>query len=107
VQLLTLAEIQERLRDGQYRLSGHALARIVERNITEAMIRQVGAKAELIEDYPDDKYSPSCLLLGFSQEGEPLHLHVSRVDGPMVKIITLYRPDPGVWKDCRIRKAEP
>lgn len=105
--LLTLADIQERLRNGRYRLSEHALVRAVERNITAETIRQVGERAELIEEYPEDKYSPSCLLLGFSRNGEPLHLHVSRADGPTVKIITLYRPDPTVWEGFRLRKAEP
>ena len=105
--MLTLAEIQQRLRDGQYRLSEHALTRVVERNITADMIRQAGDKAELIEDYPEDKYSPSCLLLGFSRDGGVLHLHVSRADGPTVKIITLYRPDPSAWVDFRMRKGGP
>ena len=27
------------------------------------------SRAEIIEDYPNDKYGPSCLLLGFTQAG--------------------------------------
>ena len=37
-------------------------------------IREAGATAELIDDYPDDKYSPSALLLGFTAAGRLLHL---------------------------------
>jgi hypothetical protein len=103
---MSVEEIRERLTRGHYRLSDHALARLVERNITAEQIQQAGANAELIEDYPGDKYSPSCLLLGFTSEGKPLHLHVSRAENPTVKIITLYVPDPESWTNYRVRKAK-
>jgi len=105
--LLNLDEIRQRLADGQYMLSDHALMRLVERNIREEVIRQVGAGAEIIEDYPNDKYAPSCLLLGFASDGSTLHLQVSREESPVVKIITLYIPDPDLWLNHRIRKAKP
>jgi Domain of unknown function (DUF4258) len=62
--MLTEEDIGKLLAAGRYLLSRHALRRMVERNISDAMIREAGAVAELIEDYPNDKYSPSCLLLG-------------------------------------------
>ena len=102
--MLSMEQIRRRLSAGQYQFSEHALARVVERNITAEMIQQAGKTAERIEDYPDDKYSPSCLLLGFAPDGTPLHLHVSRADNPVVKIITLYVPDRRLWIDYRIRK---
>ena len=67
-------------------------------------IRQAGANAELIEDYPDDKYAPSVLLLGFSEADRPLHLQVSRIDSDLVKIITLYEPDETEWYNYRQRR---
>jgi len=76
----------------------------VERNISETEIRQAGANAKIIEDYPDDKYSPSCLLLGFTEGGRPLHIQVSYVDADLVKIITLYEPDEGEWIDFAQRR---
>jgi hypothetical protein len=100
-------EIRELLSGGRYALSRHALHRMVERNISDEMIRQAGGSAELIEDYPDDKYAPSCLLLGLTTNGTPLHFHVSRAAGTHAKIITLYSPDPDEWEDNRIRKAKP
>ena len=76
----------------------------MERNISEAEIRQAGTRAILIEDYPDDKYSPSCLLLGFTQAERPLHLQVSYADSDLVKIITLYEPDEDEWYNYRHRR---
>jgi hypothetical protein len=69
----------------------------VERNISDQEIRQVGGQANVIEDYPDDKYSPSCPLLGFTQTRRPLHIQVSLAKTELVKIVTLYEPDPSEW----------
>lgn len=78
---------------------------MVERNIPEREIREAGAAAVLIEDYPADKYSHSCLLLGFAKTGRALHLHVSRAAGtPRVRIITLYEPDPAAWINFEQRR---
>ncbi|MBI5777461.1 MAG: DUF4258 domain-containing protein [Nitrospirae bacterium] len=67
-------------------------------------IRQAGEQARIIEDYPDDKYAPSCLLLGFSQAGRPLHIQVSYVESDLLKIITIYEPDPKEWYDYTRRR---
>ena len=96
--------IRRQLASGEFEFSRHALKRAVERNISELEIRQAGAKAMLIEDYPDDKYSPSCLLLGFTETERPLHLQVSYADTELVKIITLYEPDETEWYDYTHRR---
>jgi hypothetical protein len=64
------------------------------RNISDAEIQQAGVQARLIEDYPDDKYAPSSLLLGFTVTGRPLHIQASHVDSDFLKIITIYEPNP-------------
>lgn len=73
----TLEHVRQQLASGEFEFSRHALRRVVERNISAAEIQKAGAAAEVIEDYPDDKYSPSALLLGFAASGRPLHFHVS------------------------------
>jgi len=66
--------------------------------------RKSGRRAQLlIEDYPDDKYSPSALLLGFTAGGRPLHFQVSFAETDLTKIITIYEPDPNEWVDYRRR----
>ncbi len=86
----TLETLRRQLSLGEFEFSHHAFKRVVELNISEVDIRQAGAHAEMIEDYPDDKYSPSCLLLGFTQQGHPLHIQVSYADTDLVKVISLY-----------------
>ena len=48
----------------------------------------------IIEDYPDDKYGPSCLIFVMTAERRPIHIQCSYPSRPIVKIITLYEPDP-------------
>jgi hypothetical protein len=92
-----LEEIRVKLSAGDFEFSRHAFKRAVERNISEAEIKEAGGKAKLIEDYPHDKYTPSCLLLGFTNAGRPLHLQVSYVESELIRIITLYQPDENEW----------
>lgn len=61
---------------------------------------------EIIEDYPDDKYGPSCLVLGFTEQTRPLHIQCSYPSRPRLKIITDYEPDPELWIDFKIRKPQ-
>ncbi len=93
----TLRVIQRQLSQGEFEFSRHAFKRAVERNVSESEIKEAGKYAEMIEDYPDDKYFPSRLLLGFTETGRPLHIQVSLGDTELVKIITLYEPDETEW----------
>jgi hypothetical protein len=100
----TLSQIQQELAGGQFDFSRHAFRRVVERNISEQEIREAGAMAEVIEDYPEDKYSPSGLLLGFTRAGRALHFQVSLAESDTTKIITIYEPDPKEWIENRKRR---
>ena len=100
----TLPQIQQELAAGQFEFSRHALRRVVERNISEQDIREAGAMAEVIERYPQDKYSPSGLLLGSTRDGRALHLQVSFGESDTTKIITIYEPDPKEWIENRKRR---
>lgn len=100
----SLVDIQQDLAEGRFDFSRHAFRRVIERNISEQEIRDAGAKSEVIEQYPDDKYSPSALLLGFTAGGRPLHFQVSYVEADLTRIITIYEPDPTDWVDHRKRR---
>ncbi len=93
----TLDEIKNQLSSGQFDFSRHAFKRTVERNIREHEIKEAGSNAKIIEEYPDDKYTPSCLLLGFTNTIRPLHIQVSLADTEFVRIITLYEPNENEW----------
>jgi len=100
----TVDEIRLQLERGEFEFSRHAFKRAVERNISDQEIREAGQKAVVIENYPDDKYSPSCLLLGFTTGRRPVHIQVSLRAAALVKIITLYEPDERAWINYEKRK---
>jgi len=100
----SLRDIRRQLAAGEFEFSRHGFRRVVERNISEQEIREAGASAKLIENYPDDKYAPSALLLGFSAAGRALHFQVSFADSELTKIITIYEPDPSEWVEYRKRR---
>jgi Domain of unknown function (DUF4258) len=101
----SLEEIKSQLQAGQFEFTRHALKRAIERNISEEEIKEMSSTIEVIEDYPDDKYSPSCLLLGFTRSSRVLHIQVSRIESNLIKIITLYEPDLSQWIDYRRRQS--
>ena len=90
---------------GTYEFSRHATNQSLLRNITVEGLEIAFANGEIIEDYPGDKYGPSCLVLGFTNEKRPLHIQCSYPSRPLVKIITLYEPDPELWDNYRVRKT--
>ncbi len=60
---------------------------------------------EIIEDYPTDKPYPSCLVLGKSFSGAPVHSVWAYNTGVnWAVLITVYRPDPDRWTNWRERK---
>jgi hypothetical protein len=99
-----IKDIQRCLSNGQFEFSHHAFKRAVERNISDLEIREAVEHATIIENYPDDKYAPSCLLLGFTTAGRPLHIQVSHVESDLLKIITIYEPNPEEWYDYSRRR---
>ena len=73
------------------------------RGISVQEVREAIAGGVVIEDYPGDKYGPSCLLLGFTDAQRPLHIQCSYPSRPLVNLITVYEPDPDLWTDFRTR----
>jgi hypothetical protein len=103
----SLDEIRAKILRRQYEFSKHAVDQSIIRDIGVSEVEEaIIGSAEVIEDYPEDKYGPSCLILGFTKTGRPLHVQCSYPGRPLIKIITLYEPDQDLWVDCRIRKAE-
>jgi hypothetical protein len=100
-------DIRRKIATRQYEFSKHAVDQAIIRGISVGELEQaISNRSEVIEDYPDDKYGPSCLILGFTIEGRPLHVQCSYPSRPLVKIVTVYEPDPALWLDFRLRKTD-
>lgn len=100
-----LDDVQAKMTRRQYEFSRHAVDRTIRRGITVTEVEQAFRNdCGIIEDYPDDKYGPSLLVLGMTDDGRALHVQVSYPSRPLLKIVTVYEPDPDQWIDLRIRK---
>lgn len=101
-----IEEIKEKIAQNKFEFSQHAVDQTIQRHISVQELREAVAVGEIIEDYPEDKYGPSCLILGFTSADRALHIQCSYPSRPLIKIITLYEPDPQRWIDFKVRRNE-
>lgn len=91
--------LRDKIRRGLVEYSLHATRQLIARNITPEEVAQTVLAGEVIEDYPQDKYGPSCLLLGRTWNQRVLHVQCTHPSRPLVKVITAYEPDPAEWDE--------
>ncbi len=66
--------------------------------ITVDEVLQALESGELIEEYADDEPYPSCLILGRTMAGRPLHIVCAPdLDEGRLVVVTIYQPDPSRW----------
>lgn len=99
-----IGQIQTKFALEQFEFSKHATDQALLRGITVHEIQEAISIGEVIEDYPKDKYGPSCLIFGRTAVGRPLHIQCSYPSRPIVKVITVYEPTPVEWHNFRVRR---
>lgn len=99
---MIIKEIQDKIERGEYRFSDHSVKRMIRRSIDRHEVEEIILRGEIIEEYPDDKYSPSCLIYGQTSKGRNLHVQISLP--PVVVVITTYEPNPEEWVNFKIRR---
>ena len=63
--MVKLEKIKEKILARQYEFTKHAVDQSIIRDISVVELEEaVTVASEVTEDYPDDKYGPSCLILG-------------------------------------------
>ena len=102
---MKISEVKRKISNGEYRYSDHAVKKMISRSIDRSEIEEAVLEGEIIEGYPDDKYSPSCLIHGKTKTGKDLHVQIALP--PAVVIITAYEPEEIEWIDCRVRRTKP
>jgi Domain of unknown function (DUF4258) len=95
--VVSIEGIRQKFAEDQFEFSKHAVDQSIVRQILVREVREAIAVGQIIEDYPNDKYGPSCLILGFTQAQRPLHIQCSYPSRPLIKIITLYEPEADKW----------
>lgn len=100
-----MTEIRRKAAAGKFEFSKHAADQVIIRGIAIDGIPEAFASGEIIEDYPDDRYGPSCLVYGNTLRGRYIHIQCSYPERDYLKIVTIYEPDPEAWLDFRVRKG--
>lgn len=103
---MNITTIQEKIVQGRCTISFTHTEKLRQRRIKAEHIEQAIATGIVIEDYPEDRRGPSCLILGFAGT-RPLHVVCGRLAADDVLIITAYEPDVTEWdKDWKTRKRK-
>lgn len=102
---MNLGDIIRVVRTGRFLVTDHADEEARNDRLSLDEILASINDGEVLEEYPRDYPYPSCLVLGFSTKGEPIHSvwAYNEVTG-FVVLITVYRPDPERWIDWRVRR---
>ena len=97
-----LRAIRDSITRGEQRFTVHAQAQMAVRHVTSTEIIEalLSENAEIIENYPDDKYSPSCLIYATTTSGRVLHIHSNH----RAVIVTVYEPNSEEWDDLKRRR---
>jgi hypothetical protein len=102
--MASIEAIRSKVLQGAWEFSKHAVDQCLLRMISVGEVRDCLCNGEIIEAYPDDKYGPSCLVLGQTVDGRMLHVQCSDETRPVLKIVTAYEPDPQRWENFRHRR---
>ena len=72
--------------------------------ISTHKVQAVISHGVVVEDYPEDARGHSCLVLGWGDEGSPIHV-VCAPKSDYLAVITAYLPSQEQWEqDWRTRK---
>ena len=84
----------------------HVSMRMTQRSISRETILSAVPSFEIIEQYPDDKYLPSCLVYALAGK-EIFHIHIALDEaGNNIRIITAYKPSLDKWNaDYKTRRS--
>ena len=99
------------VRQGKYEFSIHAQQERLEEDLDVTEIEAALVQGEMLEAYPNDPRGESCLVLGFA-DAKPIHtvLGWARIRGEdedILRIITVYIPQPPKWNDPWTRRRQP
>ena len=104
---MNINKIIDAIQSHQIRITDHADVEAQSDNLKYEEIFFSVLHGEIIEHYLEDKPYPSCLILGETPKGEPIHsVWGYNKKSRWVVLITVYRPDPTLWIDYKIRKKK-
>ena len=101
---MEIERIKAAILSGKVRITDHADEEGANDTIEYDEIYSSVMHGEVIEDYPNDKPYPSCLILGRDLIGRPIHSVWAYIKkNGWTVLITVYCPDPKRWVNWKER----
>lgn len=69
-----IEEIRNKVANDEFEFSKHAVDQSILRQIRVTELKEAILNGQMIEDYPNDKYDPSCLICGITIAERPIHI---------------------------------
>ena len=98
-----IEEIRDAVSRNSLLLTAHADEEAREEGISLQEVRQAIMVGEVLEDYPQHRRGPCCLVYGRSAVGRDIHVVITTHKVPP-RIITVYEPKPPRWATPRERR---
>ena len=95
--MLTIEWIQQCILKEEYMFSKHADTERQNDNLTITEVEEALLTGRIIEHYDDTGRGEACLVVGFTEEGKPIHI-VCGKRGNQPVIVTVYIPTPPKYK---------
>ncbi len=96
--------IQNQVRVGKYYFSQHGDQERQNDNLTVREVEEALLTGRVLEQYADTGRGESCLGVGFTETGKPLHIVCGEMESRVV-IVTVYIPTPPKFKNPYERGA--
>lgn len=96
--MLQLKWIQQCVKQNKYYFSKHGDDERQNDNLLISEIEESILSGKVLEQYPDTGRGKSCLVIGFTRKGKPIHVICGR-RGELLVIITIYIPVPPKFKN--------
>jgi hypothetical protein len=104
---MDINDIIDAIRTNRIRITDHADEEAEGDNLIFDEIYFSVLNGEVIENYPNDKPYPSCLIYGQTFSGDPVHsVWAFNEQTQWTVLITAYRPDPTRWINWRKRRKK-
>jgi hypothetical protein len=100
---ITLKFICREIEKQSYEMSLHADDERLDDELTVLQLEYALLNGTILETYPDDPRGESCLVLGFTPEGTPVHIVCGRKSAGHLFIITVYIPTMPKWRSPESR----
>jgi len=92
-----IEEIRRKVASDEFEFSKHAVDQSILRQIRIHEIKEAIANSQVIEDYPNDGIQAVSSVVDAGCTTNPCQC--SYPSRPLIKIITVYEPDPKRWND--------